>query len=182
MQSAGPGDLGEPQPSAGPGRRSATSSPGSTSRTSVAPTMSSAHVSDATQNPFGQPPDRQRPDAQRIAGRVHAPLVHEDEAERARERRQELAARPPPARSSPCCSREHGRDDVGVGGRAPRAPAQLGELVRVDQVPVVAQRDRAHAVGLEDRLRVLPRASTRSSSTGCARSPGRPGGWPASLR
>ena len=129
--------------------------------------MSSAQVSEAKQNPFGQPPDRQRPDAERIAGGVHAPLVHEDEAERARQRRKELQRGVLEAVRRHLL-REHGRHDVGVGGGVAPTTRELGELVRVDQVAVVAEGDRAHTVGLEDRLRVVPCAGPGGRVPGVA--------------
>ena len=105
--------------------------------------------------PGRQPPDRQGTEPHRIAGGEHAALVHEDERERALELRQDLERRVVQAVAH--VPREERGDEVGVGGGATAAPDALGELERVDEVPVVTERDRAPAVGLERRLGVLPR-------------------------
>ena len=107
--------------------------------------------------PVGQASDRQRPDPERIARRVDAPFVHEDEAEGAGQGRKELQRGVLEAVRRHLLG-EHRRHHVGVGGGAAPPARELRELVRVHQVTVVAEGDRADSVGLEDRLRVVPGA------------------------
>ena len=153
------------------------SSPGSTSRTGTAPTMSRPQVSEATQNPLGRLPIDERPHAERIPGRVDAPLVHHHEAERALELRQDVAAPPP-----------RGRPPAIVAGSmvatrsvsvvaAPRPPTRSCEVARVHQVAVVAERDRVRAVGLEHRLGVVPRGGAGRGVAGVPDRRGRRSAW-----
>ena len=52
-------------------------------------------------------------------------------------------------------------DHLGVGGRRERLADLLAQRLRVDEVAVVAERDRAHAAVVQERLRVLPGVAAR---------------------
>ena len=118
----------------------------------------------------GEPAEDQRPDALRVAGGVQAVLVHPDERERALELRQHLD-RPLLQRGVGVVGQQR-RDQAGVVGRGLALTQvevelvlllrqrldRLLELVGVDQVAVVAERDGAAVAGAERRLGVLPRA------------------------
>jgi hypothetical protein len=116
-----------------------------------------------------QTAEDQRADALRVAGRVEGVLVHEDEAEGAAHLRKDLAGRLLDGQRLAVLvdlGREERGEQVGVvGGRDARSAAalllgqvgdHLGELGGVDEVAVVAERDRAVRGGAERRLGVLP--------------------------
>ena len=111
--------------------------------------------------------DRQWPHPVRIAGRVHAPLVHHDEAVGPAKARQHphRGVLEPSAHGH--LVRHQRRHDVGVrrGGRAGLGDERR-ELVGVHEVPVVPERERVRAVGLEDRLGVVPRGGARRRVAG----------------
>ena len=93
----------------------------------------------------------------RVARSVDAPLVHEDEAERAAERWEDLHRSGFDAAGVRSGIGDHRRDDVRIGSCETRPAHRVGELRRVDEVAVVAQGQRMDAVGLEHRLGVVPR-------------------------
>ena len=101
-----------------------------------------------------QSSDRERSHTVGIARREQAALVHQDEAEGAAERGEHLHGRGLEPITEP--AREERGDEIGVGRRAAGSPSQLGQLGRVHEIPVVTERERAGAIGLEGRLRVLP--------------------------
>ena len=71
----------------------------------------------------------------------------------------------------PLVAGDQRRDHLGVRGGVERDAAvdELApQLGRVREVAVVGERDRPRAAVLDDRLRVRPRASSRSSSSGSA--------------
>ena len=78
----------------GPSASMTTISPGSSSRTKWAPTMSRAGLSDASTQPVVELAEAQRAEAVRVAHADHAGLVHEHEGEGALEPGQHLGERP----------------------------------------------------------------------------------------
>ena len=142
-----------------------TSSPGSTSRTYDAPTMSSAAVSDATTQPRSRRPMTSGPDAVRVAAGVQRVLVDEDEAEGAAQPRQHVEGGG--LEGAVGVVGEQGRDERGVGGVAAgqltavgvvaaAAVDQVAQLGAVGEVAVVRQGDRAAGVAAQRGLGVLP--------------------------
>ncbi len=117
-----------------------------------------------------EPAEDQRADALRVARGVQGVLVHPDERERAAQQRQHLER--PLLQRGVGVVRQQGGDQAGVVGRAlvgagvqvelaVGAGQRLDHLAQVggvDQVAVVAQRDRAVGGGAERRLRVVPGA------------------------
>ena len=150
------------------------SSPGSTSRTTLAPTVARAASSLATTQPRGEPAEDQGADALRVAGGVHGVLVHPDEREGALELGEHLEG-PLLEGGVGVVGQQRGDQARVVGGRVPGLAQvevelvlllgervdHLLELVGVDQVAVVAQRDGAAVAGAERRLGVLPGARAR---------------------
>ncbi len=143
----------------------------------------------------GEPAEDQRADALRVAGGVHGVLVHPDEREGALELRQHLEG--PLLERGVRVVREQRGDQARVVGGGLLGLAQvevelvlllrerldhLLELVGVDQVAVVAERDRAAVAGAERRLRVLPGARRPWSSSGSGRWRCGRRGWRASTR
>ena len=90
----------------------------------------------------------------RIPRREQAPLVHEDEAEGALERREHLERGG--LEAVPGLTRQERRDQVRVRRGCAAAAGPFGQLERVHQVAVVPERERAMSVRLERGLRVLP--------------------------
>ena len=107
-----------------------------------------------------EPPDGERPDPVRVACREHAALVHEHEAEGAPKLGQDVHRGGLDAAGLGCPVGDHRRHDVRIRRRETGAADPFGELGGVHEVPVVPERDGVHAVGLEDRLRVVPRGRT----------------------
>ena len=134
-----------------------TSSPGASSRSSSAPTRSSAHVSEARTHSPCSPRPRQsgrKPCGSRKP--ISLPFGERDHRERAVEPRHRAGDRVLERRR---VVRDQRGDHLGVGGRRER-DAVGGELVaqlgRVDEVAVVPERDGAPAAVLDQRLRVRP--------------------------
>ena len=131
-----------------------TSSPGSISRSNLAPTRSSAHVSDAT---TGSSPSRpstsgRKPCASRNANSVSSasPTTRRGALEpRHRVRDRVLERRARRRRSAPRSPRSRSSTPSGL-------PISSRSAVGVDEVAVVAERDRAHAAVVQQRLRVRP--------------------------
>ena len=136
-------------------RRRGTSSPGRISRSKRAPIRSSAHVSEAT---TGSSPSRPS-----TSGRK--PCAVAEREQRARRRGRRSTRRPRAAPSSPAIASASGRSSFAISAATislsevdAKRVAELGaQLVGVDQVAVVAERDRARAAVVEQRLRVRPR-------------------------
>ncbi|GAA3228307.1 hypothetical protein GCM10020256_40460 [Streptomyces thermocoprophilus] len=116
-----------------------------------------------------QATEDQRADALRVTGGIQGLLVHEDEAEGAPDLRQDRVRGVFHGQRLAVLvdlGGQQGREQVGVvGGRDTAVAAvvlvgefrdHLGELGRVDQVAVVAERDGAVRGGAERRLGVLP--------------------------
>ena len=134
-----------------------TSSPGSSSRSSRAPMMSSAQVSDASTTASSSRPT--------TSGRIPSGSRNPATASSVRS----TAANAPSIRpiasatassSGPDVPRDQGGDHLGVGRRlqAHAIAAQLGaQPGRVREVAVVAERNRAPGGVLDDRLGVPPR-------------------------
>ena len=146
-------------------------SPGSTSRTHAGADRGEGGVLGGDHPAAVEAAEHQRPDALRVAGGVQRVLVHPDEAEGALQQRQHLE-RPLLERGVGVVGEQRG-DQAGVvgrgldgagvqrrarrRGRAGRRPAAASSC-GVDQVAVVAERDRAVGGRAERRLGVLPGA------------------------
>ena len=116
-----------------------------------------------------QPAEDERPEPVRVADADDPPLVEDDEAERAADARQDLDERLD--RVGGGLVGEERRQQLGVGrGRQPGAAAlELRQQVaRVDEVAVVADRDRPPRPEPVRRLGVLPdrRAGRRVAAVG----------------
>ena len=138
------------------------SSPGSTSRTNDAPTMSSAAVSLATTQPRARRPSTsgRKPCGSRAAYRVCSSMNTSEYAPRtsgsvASTLSSTLAIRGS-ANSAVSTSVSDGGPLPGPAARAIRAAGDGGQFQGVDQVPVVPQRQAGRRGGPERRLRVLP--------------------------
>ncbi len=119
-----------------------------------------------------QPPEDQRADALRVTGGVEGVLVHEDQREGALDLRKDLVGGFLDGQRLAVLvhlGREQRGQQVGVVGRRHTRGAalllgqvgdHLGELGGVDEVAVVAERDRAVRGGTERRLGVLPHGGT----------------------
>ena len=161
-------------------RRITTTSPGSTSRSKLAPIRSSAQVSLATtQAPSRRPSESGRkPCGSRAAisaspvsiTRLKAPFTRESASIR---------------RSSWLCSRERASSctitslSAVVLKIAPRPSSSRRIAQRVDQVAVVRDRDRAAVGGGAEGLRVGERGCRRPSSSARGRSRGGPAASPS---
>ncbi len=106
-------------------------------------------------------PERERAEAVRIAEGDQRAVGDRGHGVRALEprhrRRHRLLERP-----RVVCDRD--RDQLGVGGRGDRGAVrdELGpQLLRVDEIPVVRERDRPGAAVVDQRLGVRPRAGAR---------------------
>ena len=149
-----------------------------------APTRSSAHVSDATTQSSPSRPRHERPEPVRVAEREQpcpprarrpssAPssrrIVARDRVLERRRRR---------SRSAP----RSARCRTWMVTRRPRAASSSRSSLGVDQVAVVAERDRARARRGGRSAARSPSASSRSSSSACGRSRARRAGRAASAR
>ena len=116
-----------------------------------------------------QPPEDERPEAERIADADDPPLVEDDEAVGAADPRQDLAQRLDGV-GGRLVGEERGQE-LGVGGcRQAGAAAleQLEQVAGVDEVAVVADRERPARPEAVGRLGVLPdgRAGRRVAAVG----------------
>ena len=120
-----------------------------------------------------EPAEHERPEAVRVAEREQLPSASADDRVRALEPRHRARDR---LLERPRVARDQRGDQLAVGGRA-RADALGASSSRssaaFDEVAVVAERDRAAAAVVDERLRVRPARRARSSSSACARSRGR---------
>ena len=105
--------------------------------------------------PLGQLPHGERPEAVRVPGGEDGALVRHHEAEGPFELGEDPHRRPLEVVMGHL-RREHRGHEVGVGRGGGGATQPRDQLAGVHQVPVVPQRERPHAVVLEDGLGVVP--------------------------
>ena len=117
-----------------------------------------------------QPPEDERPEPERVADADHPALVEDDEAVRARARRAGRGRSASTVSAAGSSARSAVSSSVSVDGRkAGAAAAQLRQqLAGVDEVAVVADRERPARPEPERRLGVLPdrRAGRRVAAVG----------------
>ena len=147
-----------------------TTSPGRTSRTTSAPTRSSAHVSDATtqSSPMRPSVSGRMPSGSRNATSTPSAIATTEYAPASRRIVAATASG-----SGAGLAREERRDHLGVGRRRElhaRCEELVAERLGLDEVAVVPERDRPLGAVVDDRLGVRPVDAARSSSSACARS------------
>ena len=117
-----------------------------------------------------EPAEAERPDAVRVAEGDQLPLGERDDREGALELRIACATASSSGASSFAISAAITSVSDVVADACPSSRELLAELGGVRQVAVVAERDRARAAVVDERLRVRPLRSSRSSSSACGRS------------
>jgi hypothetical protein len=147
-----------------PPASTASTSPGAISRTNSAPTMSSAHVSEAKTQAVAEASECERPPAARVARRDERVADHHEQAVRPFDAGERLGdARLGRRSRRPGDAVDH---DLGVHRRLEDRALVLerdAQLAGVDEVAVVRERDVPAAGPREHRLRVLERRGARGA-------------------